>query len=197
MTTTRINARPRPQRIDLAPAPYAADIQAVLDRLPADWRPPFALFTALARDGNLFHRFIRGAPIYFEGSNITLRQREVLLLRVTANCRCEYEWGLRIHFFAADAGFDDGQIYSIVYGNAEDACWNPDDRLMMRLADALHACADIPDGLWGELSRYYSAEAIMEFLLLAGYYRTVSYLANGLRLPQEPMAASFPRAVAA
>lgn len=27
---------------------------------------------------------------------------------------------------------------------------------------------------------------MLELLMLAGFYRTVSYLANGLRLPQEP-----------
>ncbi len=28
--------------------------------------------------------------------------------------------------------------------------------------------------------------------MLAGFYRTVSYLTNGLRLPSEPYAARFP-----
>jgi hypothetical protein len=35
-------------------------------------------------------------------------------------------------------------------------------------------------------------EAILELLMLAGTYRTVSYLVNGLRLPPEPGAVRFP-----
>ena len=35
-------------------------------------------------------------------------------------------------------------------------------------------------------------EAVLELLLLAGFYRTVSYLTNALRLPLEPYAARFP-----
>lgn len=192
-----ITAPPSPPRIDLVPPPYEPDIQAVFDRLPVGWSPPFALFRALARDARLFHRFIRGAPVYFPDSNLTIRQREVLLLRVTANCRCEYEWGLRTAFFQDEAGLDDEQLYSSVYGNAEDACWTADDALLVRLADSLHAAADIPDGLWGDLSRAFTPEAMLELLSLAGYYRTVAYLANGLRLPQEPMARRFPVVLAA
>jgi hypothetical protein len=34
---------------------------------------------------------------------------------------------------------------------------------------------------------------MLELLMLAGFYRTVGYLANGLRLPLEPGAARFPK----
>lgn len=197
ITARRKSEQARPVRIDLVDAPYDPDIQAVFDRLPAGWSPPFALFRALARDSRLFHRFMRGAPIYFPQSNLTIRQREVLLLRVTANCRCEYEWGLRIAFFQDEAGLDDEQVYASVYGNAEDTCWTAEDAVLVRLADSLHAASDIPDGLWTELGRVFTAEAVIELLLLAGYYRTVAYLANGLRLGMEPMARAFPDVLAA
>jgi len=60
-------------------------------------------------------------------------------------------------------------------------------------------CIDNPDKLnaltvamWRELRAAFSEEAMLELLLLAGFYRTVSYLANALRLPLEPDAARFP-----
>ena len=34
---------------------------------------------------------------------------------------------------------------------------------------------------------------MLEIILLCGFYRTVSYLANGLALPLEATAARFPR----
>ncbi len=37
----------------------------------------------------------------------------------------------------------------------------------------------------------HSEEAIIELLMLAGAYRTVSYLVNGLQLPLEPTARRF------
>jgi alkylhydroperoxidase family enzyme len=173
-------------RIAPAEPPFPPEVQAVLDRLPAAWAPPFVLFTTLARDTRLFRRFTAGSLTDLERGHLTLRQREVLLDRVTALCRCEYEWGLRMHYYAEAAGLTEAQIRSTVHGSAEDPCWEEGDRVLIRLADALHADCDADDELWRELQAAFSAEAIMELLMLAGFYRTVSYLANGLRLPPEP-----------
>lgn len=181
-------------RLEPAIPPYAPEAQAVFDRLPQSWLPPFQLFTMLARDPNLLLRFTRGAPIYFDGSHITIRQREILLTRVTANCRCEYEWGMRIHYFAAEAGLTEAQVFATVHGTADDPYWTREERLLIRLADALHDSCDINDVLWAGLQAAFSGEAILELLLLAGYYRTVAYIANGLRLPLEPgIGRAFPK----
>ncbi|MDO9062704.1 MAG: carboxymuconolactone decarboxylase family protein, partial [Bradyrhizobium sp.] len=40
----------------------------------------------------------------------------------------------------------------------------------------------------------YDEAKILEIMLLCGFYRTVSYLANGLALPLEKSAARFPEA---
>jgi hypothetical protein len=40
----------------------------------------------------------------------------------------------------------------------------------------------------------FGVEAMIELLMLAGFYRTVSYLTNSLRLPLEANAARFPPA---
>ena len=69
------------------------------------------------------------------------------------------------------------------------------DALLIRLADELHATCDISDELWPALRAAFEDEAILELLMLAGYYRTVGYLANSLRLPLEPnVSQPFPAA---
>ena len=50
----------------------------------------------------------------------------------------------------------------------------------------------VDDDLWADLTAHHRDEAILELLMLAGTYRTVSYLVNGLRLPPEPGAVRFP-----
>ena len=175
-----------PARIEPAADPYPAKVQAAFDRFPRSWMPPFRLFTTLARHAELFERFIRGAPSYLPGSHVSVRQREVLLLRVTARCRCEYEWGMRVHYFAGEAGLTSEQVRATVHDNADSACWPSDDAVLIRLADELHDSCDISDELWRTLRAAFSDEAILELIAMAGYYRTVGYLANGLRLPLEP-----------
>ena len=173
-------------RLEPATAPYPDKVQAAFDRMPRSWMPPFRLFTTLARHPDMFERFIRGAPSYVPGSKLSIRQREVLLHRVTARCACQYEWGMRVHYFADEAGLTEAQVHATVHGDAGSACWGAEDALLIRLADELHDSCDVSDGLWSALHAAFTDEAILELLMLAGYYRTVGYLANGLRLPSEP-----------
>ena len=181
-------------RIAPVTAPFSPNVQALFDRLPASWSPPFKLFTVLARDERLLLRFTGSAVSYLEPSHVTVRQREVLLLRVTARCRCAYEWGMRVHYFAAEAGLCEAQVYASVHGEADDASWQPDDTVLVRLADELHDTVSISDVLWTDLRAVFSEEAVMQLLLMAGYYRTVATIANGLRLPLEPnVGRPFPR----
>ncbi len=56
------------------------------------------------------------------------------------------------------------------------------------------ASAKLSDAQFKALSAHYDDGKIFEIILLCGFYRTVSYLANGLALPLEANAARFPRA---
>ncbi len=82
-------------------------------------------------------------------------------------------------------------------GAPDDACWSEEDRALLRLCDALHRTCTIDDALWQTLRTTFSEEAMLELLLLAGFYRTVSYLTNALQLPLEAGSARFPTAEAA
>jgi hypothetical protein len=81
---------------DPASAPFVPNVQALFSRLPKSWSPPFKIFTVLARDERLLLRFTNAATSYLQLSHVTVRQGEVLLLRVTARCKCAYEWGTRL-----------------------------------------------------------------------------------------------------
>ncbi len=177
-------------RIAPAAPPYPAEIQARFDALMPPGVEPLVLFRVLARDQRLFQRFMGGGLL--DRGHLTLRQREIVIHRVTAQCRSEYEWGVHVAFFAKRAGLDAEQLRSTVHGGAGDACWSAEDALLIRFCDGLQAQCRVEDALWGELRAAFSEEAILELLLLAGFYRTVSYLTNALQLPLEPFAARFP-----
>ena len=177
-------------RILPAEAPYAPEVQARFDALMPPGVAPLVLFRVLARDLRLFQRFMRGGLL--DKGHLTLRQREIVIHRVTGQCRSEYEWGVHVAFFANRAGLDGAQLHATVYGTPGDDCWSAEDTLLIRFCDTLHAHCTIDDALWIELRAVFSEEAILELLLLAGFYRTVSYLTNALRLPLETFAARFP-----
>jgi alkylhydroperoxidase family enzyme len=182
MTTTARIAAARP--------PYSENVQAWLDRTMPKGRAPFALFATLARDERLFGRFFSGGLL--DRGHLTLRQREIVIARTTALCRSEYEWGIHIALFAQRVQFTDEQLRSLAHGDAGESCWSDAERLLVRFCDELHAESSVSDELWLGLRAVHSEEALLELLLLAGFYRTVSYLTNALRLPPEPDGARFP-----
>jgi alkylhydroperoxidase family enzyme len=173
-------------RIDPLTPPYSAEVQAQFDQLPAAWQPPFEHFTVLARDPRLLRAYRLGSVAYLEPSHLSIRQREVFLLRVTGRCRNAFEWCLRVHYFADGAGMTEAQLHASVYGCADDACWETGDRVLIRLADELHDTATISDALWSELHDRFSDEAILQLILLAGHYRTNAYVSVGLQVPVDP-----------
>ncbi|MCV0438302.1 MAG: carboxymuconolactone decarboxylase family protein [Hydrogenophaga sp.] len=178
-----------PARIEPALPPFDDNVSVALDRVMKG-QPPLRLFTTLARDPRLFQKFFAGGLL--DKGNLSLRQREIVIHRTTALCGSEYEWGVHAAIFAGHAGLTQAQLRSTVKGSAEDACWSDEDRVLLRLCDALHERCDIDDGLWALLQQHFTGNAIIELLMLAGFYRTVSYLTNGLRMPVEEAAARFP-----
>lgn len=182
-------------RIAPAEAPFPAEIQAWFDKLMPPGVPPLALFTTLARDQRLFQKFMGGGLL--DRGNLSLRLRELVIDRVTARCGSEYEWGVHVALFAARVGIDAAQQRSLVHGDPADPCWSDSERAVLALCDALHAHCTVDDATWAAARAHLSEEALLEVLLLCGFYRTVAYLTAALRLPLEPFAPRFPPAAAA
>jgi alkylhydroperoxidase family enzyme len=178
-------------RIAPAQPPYPASVQSALDRLTRPGSAPLTLFTTLARDERLFGKFMSSNLL--DAGHLTIRQRELVIDRTTARAGNEYEWGVHVKLFAKSAGFDDEQIAATVWMPADAACWSDEDRAILRACDDLHDTCHVDDRTWAELTEYFSAEAILEILMLAGFYRTVSYIVNGVRLEPESFAARFPK----
>ena len=178
----------RSARVAPAPQPLPTDIAQAIDVIMRG-NPPLVLFTTMARDRRLFFKFF-GAGLLDRG-HLRIREREIVIDRVTAACGAEYEWGVHVAAFAAKAGLSHDQIVSLTTGGPGDDCWDDDERILIELCDSLNERCTIDDDLWARLRAKHSEEAILELLMLAGTYRTVSYLVNGLALPPEPGTPSF------
>jgi alkylhydroperoxidase family enzyme len=175
-------------RIAPASAPLPTDIQGAIDAVMRG-NEPLVLFTTLARDPRLFFKFFSAGLL--DRGHLSIRQREIVIDRVTARCGAEYEWGVHVAAYAAKAGFDRQQIASLMRGGVSDDHWSDEERTLIALCDSLHESCSVDDELWHSLASCFSEEAIIELLMLAGFYRTVSYLVNGLLLPLEPKSPRF------
>jgi alkylhydroperoxidase family enzyme len=177
-------------RVKPVEGPFPAELQAVFERIMPPGVPPLTLFTTLARVPRVFERLRAGSLL--DRGPLTMRQRELMINRTCARCGCDYEWGVHAAFFAERVALTPEQLRATVHGRADDAVWSSDEQLIVWLADELHDGADISDTLWQKLNATFSLEQILELIALAGSYHTVSFFANGLRLPRESYAVSFP-----
>jgi hypothetical protein len=75
---------------------------------------------------------------------------------------------------------------------ATPSAWTGEESLLIRLVDELHDSADISEGLWNKLAKAFSIEQIFEVIALVGFYHTVWFFANGLRLRAENSGARPP-----
>jgi alkylhydroperoxidase family enzyme len=177
-------------RISAAVKPYSTQVQGKLDGLMPEGVAPLQLFTTLARDERLFERFMDGGLL--DKGHLSLRQREIIIDRVTAKCGSEYEWGVHIAFFATKVDLSSEQIEALFRGNGHEPFWSRDESLLIAACDTLLKNCDLNDGMWALLTTEFPHEAILEIIMLVGFYRNVSCLTNSLRLPLEKFAARFP-----
>jgi 4-carboxymuconolactone decarboxylase len=182
----------------LAP-PYAPELQALLERMTPPGAPDIlALFRVLAHHPQLAERMTGwGGFLLGKRAALPLREREIVIDRVCALCGAQYEWGVHVSAFSEAAGFTPDQQAAIANPQDTLAALPPRDRLLVRLCDQLHATAMVDDALWSELAAQWSSAQLIELLLLAGWYRAISYVCNAARVPLESWAARWPDRVSA
>jgi 4-carboxymuconolactone decarboxylase len=191
MTDATMAPRMRP----LQP-PYHPQVAATL----AKWMPsgsdaePLSLFRTLQIHDELASRMRAvGSGILGHG-RIEARDRELVIHRTCARAGAEYEWGVHAVAFGRPLGLSDEQLAATATGAWTDPVWSEQDALLIRLADELHDGCGISDDVWSALSERYRDDQLLELLIVAGWYRLLSYVINGARIELEPWAARFPTA---
>lgn len=180
-------------RIEPLQPPYELTTAALLQEMMPPGQPPIGLFRTFVRNPAMTEA-MRGWGGYELSHRLSLsmRERELVIDRTTARCRCEYEWGVHIAFFADRIGLTADQLRSVTHGSPHDGCWlERRERLLLQLVDALHDHADIDDELWAGLDRHFDAAEILDATMLCGWYHAISYAANTARVQREPGAPAF------
>jgi alkylhydroperoxidase family enzyme len=169
--------------------PYAPEIQAQFDHIMRG-APPLMLFRVMAGHARAWEKFRAGGLL--DRGPLSLREREIVIDRTCALNHCEYEWGVHVAIFADAAHLTKDDIRATVHGDADAPCWSDAEKALVAAVDALHHRATLSDAEFAGLSAHFDTDKILEIILLCGFYRTVSYLANSLALPLETSAARFP-----
>ena len=174
--------------------PYDAETQAQLEK----WMPPgapvepLALFRTLLVHSELAAR-MRPLGSALRGHGLVEpRDREIIVLRTCARCGAEYEWGVHAAAFGGAVGLSDEQNAATAVDSNDEAVWSDGDRQLLALADELYETDRIADSLWDQLIETWAPAQLLELIVTAGWYRTLSYVLNAARIQHEPWAARFP-----
>ena len=173
-------------------APFSPEVAAALDRYPK------------AKDGSIIRLFrVFANSLRFltkkgvlnlldPDSPVSLRHREIVILRVTANNNCEYEWGVHVAAFARAARLTDAQVRATRMARSDAACWTREEQLLIRCVDELCRDASIEDATYERFQETWDLAQQLEILALCGNYHLVSFVANTARVELEPGTATFP-----
>ena len=172
--------------------PYPAEVADIFARYP---KGEDGYILRLFRVFGNSVRFLRNkgvANLLDRDSPLSLREREIVILRVTANNDCEYEWGVHVAIFAGAAGFSTEQIEATRLHGPEAPCWDTSERLLIQCVDELCAEGRIGDATYDAFRAEWDLEQQLEILSLCGNYHTISFVANTSRLSNEAFATAFP-----
>ena len=122
----------------------------------------------LARHPKLMHAYHTFNGHILFTSSLSPRQRELLILRVAALRKAEYEWEQHV-VLAEEAGLDDQEIARIADG-PDAPGWSTEDAAMVRAVDELVADAMISDATWAVLSETMDEHQLMDLVFTVGAY---------------------------
>jgi 4-carboxymuconolactone decarboxylase len=121
------------------------------------------------------------------------RSVAILALRVAANWKSDFEWGVHAER-AADASVLSPAEISAVATGRDAAVWSALDRSLISAADELCANGDMGEGTWALLAEEHNAAELVEICLVVGHYTMLSMLANATGVLPESRWAPFGQA---
>lgn len=169
-----------PRLVPLAPGEWPAEMRDALAALrPPKPRHPMPerrddrpkglnVLGLLAHHPELtsaFHTFT-GHVLF--ATTLSLRQRELLILRVAALRDAEYEW-LQHKVIGGDVGLTPDEIGRVVEGPDADG-WDALEFALVRAVDELVADARIAEETYAELSGALSPQQLLDLVFTVGAY---------------------------
>ncbi len=137
---------------------------------PRDDKRPKALnaLGTLARHPELARAFNTFNGHVLFATTLSPRQRELLVLRVAAVRRCDYEWEQHV-VLAGDAGLSADDIARAAEG-PDAPGWSPLDRAMVAAVDELLHDAKVADPTWQALAGELDDQQLMDVVFTVGAY---------------------------
>ncbi len=172
--------------------------QALLRRLvPPPNRPPL-LYLAMAANPAVLRAYAEGPILGLRGllhtGQMSPADRELCILRVTAQCRAEHEWGVHVAYFGKRSGLTASQVEATVTDRTPEPGWTARQRAIIVIADSVAHLRPLSDHERALIDSELSEAERTEFVVLSSLYLGISATCRTLEIPPEPGAPRMPSA---
>ncbi len=110
------------------------------------------------------------------GTTLSLRQRELIVLRVADLRKCAYEWKQHV-VQGWDAGLTTEEIDRVPQG-PDAPGWSPLERAILRAVDELVGDAFVADETWLALAGELDTQQLMDLVFTVGCYELIAMFFN-------------------
>jgi len=163
------------------------ELHRIMGGLPG---PALRLFRTLAHNPRVLRRVRRGGLL--DPGSIAAREREIAILRTSARCGSDYEWGVHVRLFSAGVGLGPEAVRATALGAPDDPVWSEREACIVALADALHHRASVPEALWRRVERHFRPDQQVELVVLCGLYHAIAFATNAFGVEPEEGAPRLP-----
>jgi alkylhydroperoxidase family enzyme len=146
--------------------------------------PRHAPIEMLAHSPQVAQQFLRLAQAQFTTLELSLYNRELVILTVAAFVGCEYEYSQHIPISAA-AGVDPALGRSIWSSSVDESQLADRDRALLTFVGAVLRSPQVGDSQLGDVRGHFSNREIVEILQLTGFYWGLARLCTVLDLEIE------------
>lgn len=168
---------PHPRVAPLAESDWSDAQREIMKPFVAQGRV-FNVFSTLLNHPDLFRRWLVFANHVLGKSTLSLRDREILILRIGHLADCGYEWSQHVGI-ARGAGMSDDEIRAVREG-AGAAGWADNERALLRAVDDLKGDTHLSEATWAALGEHYDTREIMDVVFTVGQYNMLAMALNSL-----------------
>ena len=141
--------------------------------------PPHPIITTLSRNPPFFRYFYEAADLFGTVSTLSVRERELAILRTVWLCGSPFGWVEHVTK-AKMAGISSEEIERITEGSTAEG-WTDAERALLSAAEELHDNAMITDATWAQLAEFLHEDQLVELPILVGHYHLTAFVQNSLR----------------
>lgn len=142
------------------------------------------IFRTLVVHPKLFRSWMPLGGRLLQGSTLTPRARELVILRTAALCGSDYEWGQHV-WMARDVGLTDDEILGCAVPT-DPGRWNPEDLAVLTATEELVDGHRMSDATWEWLaSSGWTDQQLIEVTMLAGHYAMLAGMLRSVGVQTE------------